>query len=224
MEETNFVLLWKEQHEKIDQSLAINKQLLKTVISHKAESALRSLIRFKTRGVIAAIIYLILLGIALFYAISNYSFAANYFIISMGAIFLINVKALYDYIKHLIWANNIDYNGSITEVQGKLTELQLSILRHSRFMVLQFPFWTTFYLSGKWFPHSVSWGYLVFQFLLTASFSFLAYWLYKNQKMENANKKLIKTFIEGSGGKSVIKAIEFYKELETFKQGYTSRQ
>ena len=32
MEETNFVLLWKEQYEKIDQSLVINKQLLKEII------------------------------------------------------------------------------------------------------------------------------------------------------------------------------------------------
>ena len=217
MEETNFVLLWKEQYEKIDQSLVINKQLLKEIISQKAESALQSLIRFKTRGIVAAVIYLILLGIVLFYSISHYSSAGNYFILSMGAIFLINVKALYDYIKHLVWANNIDYNGSITEIQQKLAKLQISILRHSRFMVLQFPFWTTFYLSDKWFPHSVSWGYIILQFLLTASFTILAYWLYKNQTMENANKKWVKTLIEGSGGKSIVKAIAFYKELETFK-------
>ncbi len=218
MEETNFVLLWKEQYEKIDQSLAINKQLLKEVISQKAESALQALIRFKTRGIIAAVIYLILLGVVLFYAISNYSSAANYFIISMSAIFLINVKALYDFIKHLIWTNNIDYNGSVTEIQGKLAELQLSILQHSRFMVLQFPFWTTFYLSDKWFPYSISWGYIIFQFILTASFTWLAYWLYKNQTLENSNKKWVRIFIEGSGGKSVMKAIAFYKDLEAFKQ------
>jgi lysylphosphatidylglycerol synthetase-like protein (DUF2156 family) len=218
MEETNFVLLWKDQYEKIDQSLAINKMLLKEVISKKAGSAIRSLIRFKTRGVIAAIIYLILLGMALYYAISYYSTAANYFIISIGAIFLINVKALYDYVRHLIWANNIDFNGSITEVQEKLTRLQLSILQHSRIMVLQLPFWTIFYLSDKWFPNVVSWNFIIFQALFTASFSWLAYWLYKNQTMENANKKWVKTLIEGSGGKSVQKAIDFAREIENFKQ------
>jgi len=217
MEETNFVLLWKEHYEKIDQSLAINKRLLKEAITQKAESALHSLTRLKARGIIAVIIYLILLGIALFYAISNYSSAANYFIVSMGAIFLINIKALYDYIKHLVWTNNIDYSGSITEIQGKLTELQFSILRHNRFIVLQFPFWTTFYLSDKWFPGSASWGYLVFQFLLTASFTYLAFWLYKNQTIENADKKWIKSLIESSGGKSVTRAIKFYKEIENFK-------
>ena len=218
MEETNFVLLWKEQYEKIDQSLVINKQLLKEIINQKAESALQSLIRFKTRGIVAAVIYLILLGIVLFYSISHYSSAGNYFILSMGAIFLINVKALYDYIKHLVWANNIDYNGSITEIQQKLAKLQISILRHSRFMVLQFPFWTTFYLSDKWFPHSVGWGYIIFQILFTASFTYLAYWLYKNLTVENADKKWIKSLIAGSGGKPVMKALAFYKELETFEQ------
>ncbi len=216
MEETNFIHLWKEQYEKIDQSLVINNHLLKEVINQKTESAIQSTIRFKVRGIIIAIVYLLFLGIVLFIAISHYSSAANYFIISMGAIFLINTKALFDYIKHLVCANNINYNGSITEIQQKLTKLQLSILQHSRFMVLQFPFWTTFYLSDSWFPHTVSWGYIIIQFSLTSSFTFLAYWLYKNQTMENANKKWVKTLIEGSGGKSIIKAIAFYKELENF--------
>ncbi len=218
MEETNFVLLWKEHYEKIDQSLSINKQLLKETLNIKAQSALKSLMKLKTRGIISLIIYLVVLGIVLFYAISHYSSAANYFIISMTVIFLINIRALYDYIKHLVWTNNINYDGSVTEIQQKLTKLQLSIFKHSRVMVLQFPFWTTFYLSDKWFPQSVGWGYYVFQFLLTTSFTWLAYWLYKNQTIANANKKWLKTLIAGSGGKAVMKALEFYKDIEQFKQ------
>jgi len=218
MEETNFVLLWKEHYEKIDQTLAINQRLLKETISKKAESALQSLLRLKARGIVVAVIYLILLGIVLFYAISHYSSAANYFIVSMGIIFLINVKALYDYIKHLVWVNNIDYDGSVTEIQQKLTKLQLSIFKHSRMMVLQFPFWTTFYLSDKWFPQTVSWEYIIFQILMTASFTFLAYWLYKSQTLANANKKWVKILIGGSGGNAVISALHFYKEIEAFKQ------
>jgi lysylphosphatidylglycerol synthetase-like protein (DUF2156 family) len=218
MEETNFVLLWKEHYEKIEQSLAINKRLLIETISKKAESSLQSLVRLKSRGIVVAVIYLILLGAVLVYAISHYSSAANYFIASMGIIFLINVKALYDYIKHLVWVNNIDYDGSITEIQQKLTRLQLSIFKHSRIMVLQFPFWTTFYLSSKWFPHDISWQYIIFQFLLTASFTWLAYWLYKNQTLTNAHKKWLKILIGGSGGNAVMRALYFYKEIEEFKQ------
>ncbi|MBS1638898.1 MAG: hypothetical protein JST94_03400 [Bacteroidetes bacterium] len=218
MEETNFVLLWKEQYEKIDKTLAINKQLFKEIINQKAESSLQSLKRFKTRGIIAAIIYLIVLGIVLFYAISNYSSAANYFIISIGIIFLINIKALADYIKHLVWTNNINYNGNIIEIQQQLSRLQLSIINHAKIMCLQFPFYTTFYLSNKWFPYEVGFGYIIFQLLLTGSFIYLSYWLYKNHKPENLDKKWFRIMIAGSGGKSVMKAIEFYKEMEEFRK------
>ncbi len=218
MEETNFVLLWKEQYEKIDQSLAINKRILKETISQKARSALRSLIRIKATGIIAAVIWLVLLGAALSFAILHYSSAANYFIVSIAAIFLINVKALYDYIKHLAWVNNINYDGSITEIQKKLVRLQLSIFQHVRIMFLQLPFWTTFTLSNKWFPQSVSWMYIIFQILFTASFTYLALWLYKNITLANANKKWVKFLIKGAGGKSVTKALEFYKEIEEFDE------
>jgi lysylphosphatidylglycerol synthetase-like protein (DUF2156 family) len=217
MENIDIAALWKTQDAKIEQSLALNKQLLKEVISQKAASALQSLIRFKTRGIVAAVIYLIVLGIVLFYAIANYTSALNYFIISLAVIFLINIKALYDYIKHLVWTQNINYDGSITEIQEKLAKLQLSILQHGRVMVLQFPFWTTFYLSNNWFPSSVGWGYIIFQFSFTASFTYLSYWLYKNQTLANADKKWIKTFVAGSGGKSVMEAIKFYKEMDEFK-------
>lgn len=216
-EETDFVLLWKEQYEKIDQSLVINKWLLKEIISQKAAASLQSLMRFKIRGIVAAIIYLFLLAALLTYAIYHYSSGANYFILSIGAIFLVNIKALYDYCKHLVWVSNIDYSGSITDIQEKLAVLQLSILRHCRLLVLQFPFWTTFYLSDNWFPHLASWGYIITQVALTIFFIWIAYYLYKNLTMENAEKKWVKALLEGSGGKSVIKAISLYRELQSFR-------
>jgi len=218
MEEKDIVKLWKSYDAKIEKSLAINKKLLQEIVAQKAQSALQSLARFKKRGIIAAVIYLILLGFVLSYAIFHYSSAANYFIISIGAIFLINLKALYDYIKHLVWINNIDYSGSVTEIQSRLVKLKLSIFAHSRIIVLQLPFWTTFILSDKWFPQSASLGYIVFQIAFTASFTFLAFWLYKNQTLENADKKWFKFLIAGSGGKSLMKAIDLYKELEEYKE------
>ena len=218
MEETNFVLLWKEQYEKIDQSLAINKRILKETISQKAKSALRSLIRIKATGIVVAVIWLLLLGAALSFAILHYSSAANYFIVSIAAIFLINVKALYDYIKHLAWVNNINYDGSITEIQKKLVRLQLSIFQHVRVMFLQLPFWATFYLSDKWFPQDANWPYIIFQILFTALFTYIAFWLYKNISLANASKKWVQVLIQGAGGKSVSKALEFYKEIEKFNE------
>ncbi len=218
MEDTNFFLLWKEQHEKIDQSLSINKQILNEVVRQKSEIALQSLMRFKTKGIICAVVYLVLLGLVLFYAITHYSSAADYFIISVAAISLINIKALYDYIKHAVWITNIDYDNNITETQQQLTRLQLSIFRHNRFMFLQLPFWTTFYLSNKWFPHSVGFGYIIFQILFTGLFTYLSYFFYRNLTLQNAGKKWVRIIINASGGKYVRKALDFYKEIEQFKR------
>lgn len=217
MEDIELINMWKVQNEKIEQSLSINRKLLVETINQKAQNTLKSLIKLKTAGIVSFVLYLLLLGYILVYAFLNYASSPIYFLISLSAIFLINLRGLYDYIKHLVWTNNINYDGSVTEIQQNLSKLQLSIVKHTKIMVLQLPFWSTLYLSNSWFPSQVGWTYILFQVFLTSSLSYLAYWLYKNQKVENLDKKWYKTLIAGSGGKSVAIALEFYKEIETFK-------
>tara|TARA_R110002033_G_scaffold17909_1_gene48177 strand:- start:221 stop:883 length:663 start_codon:yes stop_codon:yes gene_type:complete len=218
MENIEFIKIWKEQNAKIEKTLAINRLLLKETIGRKAESSLKGLVKLKTTGIIAFVFYFLLLGYALFYAISNYSLASNHFIVSISAIALINIKGFADYIKHLVWTKNINYNGSVLEIQKRLSKLQLSIINHSKTMVLQFPFWTTFYLSDRWFPQDMGLSYIIFQIILTGSFIYFSYWLYKNHKPENLNKKWFRNLIAGSEGKFVEKALEFYKEMEEFEK------
>ena len=217
MKDEEIINLWKVQEAKLEQTMAINLQLLKEMKGQKAESALRSLKALKVTGVVLGLIYLVILGALLFFAISHYSPGANYFIVSMGAIFLINVKAVADYIKHLVLVNRINYEGKVVEIQEKLTALQLSIINHTRIMFLQLPFWTTFYLSSAWFPQNVGRGYMIFQITFTALFTLAAYWLYKNITVANADKKWFKGLINGSGGKSVRRALEYYRAIEEFK-------
>ena len=218
MENLELINIWKEQNAKIEKTLAINKLLLKETISRKAESSLQGLVRLTTAGIIAFVLYLLLLGYVLVYAFSNYSSASNYFIVSISAIGLINLKGFTDYIKHLVWTKNINYNGSVLNIQKQLSKIQLSIINHSKIMILQLPFWTTFYLSDSWFPQDVGFPYVLLQITITGSFIYLSYWLYKIHKPENLNKKWFRNLIAGSGGKSVEKAIEFYKELEEFEK------
>jgi hypothetical protein len=214
MENIELISIWKEQNAKIEKALAINQQLLKETINNKAKHSLRSLIKLKTAGIIAFVFYLLFLGYLLAYAFANYSSAWNYFIISVSVIALVNVKGFSDYIRHLVWTNNINYNGSVIEIQQQLSRLQLSIINHAKIMTLQFPFFTTFYLSDSWFPQDVGTGYVIFQAILTGAFVYFSYWLYKNTKPENLNKKWFRNMIAGSGGKPVMEAMTFYKEME----------
>lgn len=218
MENIELINIWKEQNAKIEKSLAINKLILKETIGQKAESALNGLVKLKTAGIVAFVFYLLILGYALVYAISNYSSASNYFIVSVSAIALINIKGFADYIKHLAWTKNINYDGNIMEIQKQLSKLQLSIIDHAKFMCLQFPFFTTFYLSDNWFPQEVGLTYIIFQTILTGSFIYFSFWLYRKHKPENLNKKWFRNLIAGSGGKSVAKAIDFYREIEEFEK------
>jgi hypothetical protein len=218
MEDQEIISLWKTQETGLEQTMAITAQLLNEIKAQKAQSALRSLKVIKTTGVITGLIYLMILGAVLAFAIAHYPHVVNYFIISVGAIFIINVKAVADYIKHLVWANTINYEGSVVAIQQRLAKLQLSIINHSRIMTLQLPFWTTLCLSDKWFPKEVGWVYIVFQILFTGSATWLAVWLYKNQTLANADKRWFKLLIAGSGGKSVAKALEYYNEIEEFKR------
>ena len=217
MENLELINIWKKQNAKIEKTLVINKLLLKETIGRKAESTLKGLVKLKTAGIVSFVFYLLILGYALLYAISNYSSASNYFIVSVSAIALINIKGFADYIKHLAWTKNINYDGSIMEIQKQLSRLQLSIIDHAKIMCLQFPFFTTFYLSDNWFPQIVGLPYIIFQIILTGSFIYFSFWLYKNHKPENLNKKWFRNLIAGSVGKSVEKAIEFYREMEEFE-------
>lgn len=225
MEEQDIKNIWKsydarlqEANDQNQRAWTLNLRIFEEMQSGKAESALGKLKVMKRGGIIFGAIYLIFLGFILAFAIRHYSSEWNYFIVSMGAIFIINVIGLSDYVRHLVMLSKINYSGSVTKVQQKLTSLQMSILRHSRVMSLQIPFWTTFYLTDKWFPQTVGWGYIIFQILMTGSFVYITYWLYTRQTMENMEKsKLIQKLIAGSGGKSVMKAMEFYREIEEFK-------
>ncbi|MFZ1617319.1 MAG: hypothetical protein WAT41_08200 [Flavobacteriales bacterium] len=218
MENAELISLWKAQNGKLEQTLAINQFLLKEIIDQRAQRSLNALIKLKTAGIVAFVLFLLLLGYALVHAISHYSSAWNYFIISLSVIAVVNAKGFADYIKHLAWANNINYNGSVIEIQQQLARLQLSIIKHAKGMCLQFPFYTTFYLSNAWFPQDVGVGYIIFQVLLTGSFTYLSYWLYKMHKPENLGKKWFRNMIAGSGGGSVLKAMNFYEEMEAFKK------
>jgi hypothetical protein len=213
MEETNFVLLWKEHYEKIDQTLAINKRLLTELISQKATSTLSSLIRKKAIGIVAAVLFLAILATGLYVAIARYSPAANYFIFSIGLIFIINVKALADYIRHLLLIQSIRFDGNISETQNKLCRLQWSMIKHSRIMVLQFPLWSTFFLSSTWFPRHTPLLFIPLQIGITGGLGYMAYWLYRNHTMANLGNRWIKLFVSSVGGKEVVAAMGFYQEL-----------
>ncbi len=217
MENIDFITIWKAQDTKIEQTLALNLKLLREIVNGKAKTAVRSLKVLKSTLLFFGILYLFALVGLVSFALSRYSPAWNYFIVSVAAIFAINLYAVITYIKHLVWLHEINYDGAIAGIQQKLSELQLSIVNHTRIMYLQTPFFTTFYLSSNWFPQLTSWPYILFQLILTGAAIYSSWWVYRNMTPENMNNKLIKGLLNGSGRETVQKAMDFYNEVEDYK-------
>lgn len=217
MENIDFINIWKEQNTKIEQALALNKKLLREIVDGKVKSVVRSLTLLKSTLLSFEILYVIALAGLIGFAISHYSPAWNYFIVSVAAVFVINLYAAITYIKHLVWLSQINYNDTIADTQQKLSELQLSIIQLTRIMYLQTPFFTTFYLSSNWFPQLTPWPYTLFQLLLTGAAVYSSWWVYRNMTIDNLGNKLVKNLLNGSGRETVQKAMDFYKEIEDYK-------
>lgn len=217
MEDIDIINTWKAQNAKIEQALAVNLKLLRKIVDGKAQSALRSLTILKSTLLFFGILYLIALGGLIIFALSRYSASWNYFIVSVAAIFVINLYAVITYIKHLVWLQEINYDGAVANIQQKLSGLQLSIVNHTRIMYLQTPFFTTFYLSSNWFPQDAPLPYTIFQLTFTAAAIYSSWWIYRNMTPENIDHRLIKSLLNGSGRDTVQKAIDFYKEVEDYK-------
>lgn len=217
MENIDFINIWKAQNTKIEQALALNLKLLREIVDGKAKSAVRSLTILKSTLLFFGVLYLMALGGLISFALSRYSPAWNYFIVSVAAIFAINLFAAITYIKHLVWLSEINYDGPVAYIQQKLSKLQLSIIRLTRIMYLQTPFFTTFYLSSNWFPQLTPWPYTLFQLALTGAAVYSSWWVYKKMTIENIDNKLIRSLLSGSGRDTVRKAIDFYNEIEEYK-------
>jgi len=217
MEDIDIINIWKAQNTKTEQALALNLKLLREIADGKVQSVGRSLTVLKSTLLFFGVLYLIVLSGLISFALSRYSPAWNYFIVSVAAIFAINLFAVITYIKHLVWLSEINYDGTIADIQQKLSKLQLSIIQLTRIMYLQTPFFTTFYLSSNWFPQLTPWPYMLFQLILTGAAVYSSWWIFKNMKIEKMDNKLVKGLLNGSGRETVLKAMDFYKEIEEYK-------
>ena len=112
---------------------------------------------------------------------------------------------------------NINYSETVTDTQQKLSELQSSIISDNRFLLLQFPFYTTWFYSMQWITSSpLSFWFIAFP--ITLLFTFFGIWLYINYSKKNLHKPWVRSLMEGSGFNSVTKAMDFLDEITVYKK------
>ena len=193
--------------------MQLNMDCIIALQKQKAKNSLSSLTRIKTIVAFAGILWIWLLVFLLMHSLSMEKI---FFVVSVGAIVIFNVYAVIIYFKHIVLIRQINKSNNITQTQHKLAQLQTSTMHITRILFLQSPFYTTWFLSVDMLA-GTSTGLLIFQCCITAFFTLLSIWLYRNIKYENADKKWFRILFSGKEWTSVTKAIAFMQEIEDFK-------
>jgi hypothetical protein len=214
MEDITLKNLWKAQEEKLDRSMKLNLFILESIQKQKAQSKLNGLARLKLVAVILGIVWSLILGVLIY----GNQLQNIYFTVSAGMIMLITVLAVAQYIRHIVLIRELDYSQSITETQKKLSQLQASTF-NSRFILLQTPFYTTWFWSTAMIESNGTSFWLV-AVPITLFFTVLTIWLYRNLTPGNMHKKWIKVLVKNDPEHiSVMQAQHFLHEIEEFKKG-----
>ena len=109
----------------------------------------------------------------------------------------------------------MDIGNTVLETQEKIAALKASTLWCARLMFLQFPVWTTFFVH----PNMLQPGPGLFiQIVITASFCFVALWLFFNIKYDNRDKKWFRLIFEGNEWTPVLTAMELLAEVRGFRR------
>lgn len=214
MEDTTLKNLWKAQDEKLDRTMKLNLYLLESLQKQKAASKLNSLARFKGWAVFLGVIWALFLGLLVY----GNQLKNIFFTVSVGMIMLFTIAAIAIYIKHIALIRQLDYSKSITDTQKKLSELQSSTF-NTRFLLLQTPFYTTWFWSTEMI-NGMDIKFWLISVPITLAFTALAVWVYKNLTPQNMHKKWVRALINSTPEHtSVFKAIDFLNEIEEFKKG-----
>jgi hypothetical protein len=218
MEDINLEQLWKEHNQELShakllnlQSWAVNCKTFEYLQTHKAQSKLKSLAIFKGWAVFLGILWVLFLGVLVY---GNH-FTNIYFSTSVLMILLFSVFAIGAYIRQIVLINQINLSGNVVEVQEKLTQLKASTINTIRILWLQLPFYTTFFWNSKWMSGDIKFWLIAFP--ITVSFTLIAIWLCRNIAYRNAHKKWFRILLGNKEWGTLVKAIDYLKEIEAFK-------
>jgi hypothetical protein len=221
MEDVEFKKIWQAYDRKIEearvlnlQSWALNLRCFETLQVEKARTKLNALARFKGRVAVLGVLWVLFLAMLVY---GNW-FSNPYFTISVGIILLFNIVAVVVYIRHITVIRQINYGESITATQEKLAILKLSTVNSTRILMLQMPFYTTWFWHSNWINYS-SGSFWLIAFPITLLFTWLAIFLYRNISLKNMHKKWLKLLMmAGPEYKPLLEAQAFMGEIDAFKK------
>jgi hypothetical protein len=145
--------------------------------------------------------------------INAYEQVSPYFLYSAYFQLMLTAAAVVLYIFQLSILYRIDFDKPVIILQKTLINLKVSTLNITRILMLQLPFWTTFYWNESMFKNGTL-PLFILQGAVTISFTYLSLWLFFHLKFENADKWWFKLLLQGKEWEPLITSINILNEME----------
>lgn len=214
MENIAILDLWKQYDQKIEKSISLNRKLIAELQQQKAKNVLKPTKNIKFFAVAMGLLYV---GFLAYLVFNSLAFKNLFFVASLSVSIVITIVAIAYYIHQITLINEIDNSESILQIQQKLSTLQASTLKTAGILLLQLPFYSTWYITFDWIRESPTQFYFI-HVPIVLLFAWAGIWLFRNINIKNMDKKWFKFLFQGTEWKAIIRSGQFLKEIETFEQ------
>ncbi len=214
MNDTDLKNLWQAGNEQIAISQKSDKTSLDKLTKRNVSHFLSSMKPIKIFTLLVGLLWVFGIGYLLIkLSINAYDQVSLYFLYSAYFQVMLTAMAVILYLFQLSTLYRIDFNKPVVILQKTLMKLKASTLNVTRILILQLPFWTTFYLNESMFKNGTL-PLFILQGAVTISFTCLAIWLFFHLKYENADKWWFKLLLQGKEWEPLITSIGILNDME----------
>ncbi len=214
MNDTDLKYLWQAGNEQIAISQKSDKTSLDKLTKRNVSHFLSSMKPIKIFTLLAGLLWVFGIGYVLIkLTINAYDQVSPYFLYSAFFQLMLTAMAVILYTIQLSTLYSIDFNKPVVILQKTLIKLKASTLNATRILILQLPFWTTFYWNESMFKNGTL-PLFILQGAVTISFTYLSLWLFFHLKIENADKWWFKLLLQGKEWEPIITSIDILNDME----------
>jgi hypothetical protein len=214
MNDTDLKYLWQTGNEQIAISQKSDKTSLDKLTKRNVSHFLSSMKPIKIFTLLVGLLWVFSIGYVLIkLSINAYDQVSLYFLYSAYFQVMLTAVAVILYIIQLSTIYSIDFNKPVVILQKTLIKLKASTLNITKILILQLPFWTTFYWNESMFKNGTL-PLFILQGAVTISFTYLSLWLFFHLKFENADKWWFKLLLQGKEWEPLITSINILNEME----------
>jgi len=214
MNDTDLKYLWQAGYEQIAINQKSDKTSLDNLTKRNVSHFLSSMKPIKIFTLLVGLLWVFSIGYVLIkLTINAYDQVSLYFLYSAYFQVMLTAMAVILYIIQLSTLYSIDFNKPVVILQKTLINLKASTLNVIKILILQLPFWTTFYWNESMFKNGTL-PLFILQGAVTISFTCLAIWLFFNLKFENADKWWFKLLLQGKEWEPLTTSIGILNDME----------